>query len=53
MPEFLACLINECGRQTRPVMKEAPLKEKDKMQEEKEAALTEKERVEIEEKKLP
>ena len=50
MPEFLACLINECEGQTRPVMKEAPLKEKDKIQEEKEAALTEKERVEIEEK---
>ena len=51
MPEFLVSFISECGRQTRPatLMNEAPLKDKDKMQEEKETALTE-ERVEIEKK---
>ena len=51
MPEFLVSFISECGRQTRPVtlMNEAPLKKKDKMQEEKETALTE-ETVEIEKK---
>ena len=49
MAEFLVGFISECGGQTRPatLMKEATLKDKDKMQEEKEIALTE-ERVEIE-----
>ena len=51
-----ACLvgfINECGGQTRPgtLMKDTPPKEKDKMQEEKETALSEKERTEIKIKK--
>ena len=51
MAEFLVGFINECEGQTRPtpLMNEAPLKEKGKMQEEKETALTE-ERVEIEKK---
>ena len=50
--QFPIGFINECGGQTRPatLMKEAPLKEKDKMQEEKETALTEIEKVEIKKK---
>ena len=52
MAVCLVGFISECGEQIHPatLMKETPLKVKDKMQEKKETGLTEKDRVEIEKK---